>query len=156
MKQKVKVGQLLKVNNIIRAYRNFLSLPAWFSPWKGFRRVFHKLRGTKIGKNVEIGYFVFIDNRYPELIEIEDNATITSNCTILAHDLSMRFIDGTEMVGKVVIKKSAFLGMNTTIMPGVTIGENCIIGCGSIVTTDTEKNSIYVGAPARKIKNLEL
>ena len=154
MKQKAEVGILLKTNKFIRAYRNLILLPAWFSPWKGFRKIFHKLRGTKIGKNVEIGYMVFIDNRYPDLVEIEDDATITSNCTILAHDLSMRLIDGTETVGKVMIKKGAFIGMNSTIMPGVIIGENCIIGCGSVVTKDTEDNCIYIGSPAKLIKKV--
>jgi acetyltransferase-like isoleucine patch superfamily enzyme len=154
MKQKVKVGSLLKISKIVRAYRNLLLFPAWFAPWKGFRKLFHKLRGTIIGKKVEIGYMVFIDNRYPELIEIEDYATITSKCTILAHDLSMRLLDGTETVGKVFIKKGAFIGMNSTIMPGVTIGSNCIIGCGSVVTKDTDDNSIYTGVPAKKIKDI--
>ena len=154
MNQIVPTGSLLKVNKMIRAYRNLLLFPAWFLPWKGFRKVFHKLRGTKVGGNVEIGYMVFIDNRYPELVEIEDDVTITSKCTVLAHDLSMRLIDGTEKVGKVIIKKGAFIGMNSTIMPGVIIGENCIIGCGSIVTKDTEGNSIYIGSPAKFLKKL--
>lgn len=155
MKQKVRVGELLKTNVLIRVYRNILAFPAWFSPWKGFRRAFHKMRGTKIGKNVEIGYFVFIDNRYPELIEIEDNATITSKCTLLAHDLSMRFVDGTETVGKVKIGKGTFIGMNSIILPGVEIGENSIIGCGSIVTKNTKANSLYLGQPAVKISDLK-
>ena len=110
------------------------------------------------GKNF-IGYeaparFCELRLRYPEMIEIQDRATVTSNCTILAHDLSMRYIDNTETVGEVVIGKGAFIGMNTIILPGVVIGENCIIGCGSVVTKDTEPNSIYVGVPAKLIKRL--
>lgn len=154
MKETDKVGKYLKVSKLVRALRNLLCFGAWFAPWKGFRRIFHKLRGTKIGRRVEIGYYVFIDNRYPEFVELEDNVTVTSNCTILTHDLSMRFIDGTETIGKVRIKKGAFIGMNSTIMPGVTIGENCIIGCGSVVTRDTEANSIYAGVPAKKISSI--
>ncbi|MCK5050759.1 MAG: acyltransferase [Candidatus Cloacimonetes bacterium] len=154
MKKKIKVGSMLKVKITKRAFRNLICFSAWFAPWKGLRKFFHKLRGTKIGKKVEIGYYVFIDNRYPEMIEIQDRATVTSNCTILAHDLSMRYIDNTETVGEVVIGKGAFIGMNTIILPGVVIGENCIIGCGSVVTKDTEPNSIYVGVPAKLIKRL--
>ena len=154
MKEKVKVGERLNVSNFVRAYRNILSILAWFAPWKGFRRTFHRLRGTKIGNNVEIGYMVFIDNRYPDLIEIQDNATVTSNCTILAHDLSMRYIDDTEIIGRVIIGKGAFIGMNSSIMPGVEIGENCIIGVNSLVTKNTEANSIYVGAPAKLKRRL--
>lgn len=88
------------------------------------------------------------------ILKFEDNATITSNCTILAHDLSMRLIDGTETLGKVIIKKGAFIGMNSTIMPGVTIGSNCIIGCGSVVTKNTDDNSIYAGVSAKKLKDI--
>lgn len=153
-KQIVKVGTLLKTSNCFRAFKNILNIPAWFMPWKGFRVLFHKLRGTKIGKNVEIGYMVFVDNRYPELIEIKDKATVTSNCTLLAHDLSMRLINETEIIGKVLIKEGAFIGMNSTIMPGVEIGEYCTIGVGSVVTKSTEPYSVYVGAPAKKVKDL--
>jgi acetyltransferase-like isoleucine patch superfamily enzyme len=154
MKQKVKVGEGITVCKLTRAIRNIIGLLAWYMPWKGFRVFFHKLRGTVIKKNVEIGYMVFIDNRRPELITIEDNATITSMCIVLAHDLSMRYIDGTETIGATVIKEGAFIGMNSTIMPGVTIGENCIVACGSVVTKDTEPDSVYGGVPARLIKKI--
>jgi acetyltransferase-like isoleucine patch superfamily enzyme len=154
MKVKVQVGHGLTVSIFKRAIRNLLSIFAWYMPWKRFRAIFHKLRGVKIYKNVEIGYMVFIDNRRPELVTIEENATVTSMCILLAHDLSMRYIDGTEIIGETTIKKGAFIGMNSTIMPGVTIGENCIIACGSVVTKDTESNSIYGGVPAKLIKKI--
>ena len=133
---------------------NFINFYAWFAPWKKFRVFFHRLKGIKIGRNVEIGYMVFLDNRRPMLITIEDNVTITSMCNILTHDLSMRYISGTEIIGVVRICQGAFIGVNSTIMPGVTIGENCIIGCGSVVTKDTEPNYIYAGVPAKKIKRI--
>ena len=154
MKYKVKVGQELKANKLIRAFRNLLGLFAWFMPWKGFRVIFHRLRGTKIGKHVEIGYMVFIDNRFPELVIIHDKATITSMCNILGHDLSYRLIDGTEIIGKTIIEEGAFIGMNSSIMPGVTIGKYSIIAAGSVVTKDTEPYSIYGGVPAKKIKDI--
>jgi maltose O-acetyltransferase len=152
MKEKVPVGKDLNTLIILRAFRNLMCFPAWFLPWKGFRRIFHKLKGVKIGKNVEIGYMVFFDNRRPELLEVEDNATITSMCNILSHDLSYRYIDGIEIIGKTTIKNGAFIGMNSTVMPGITIGENCIIASGSVVTKDTEPNSVYGGVPAKRIK----
>ena len=126
MKKKVLVGSDMNVSLFTRAIRNILSLFAWYSPWKGFRVFFHRLRGTTIGKNVEIGYMVFIDNRRPELVIIENNVTITSMCIILAHDLSTRYIDGMESIGTTTIKEGAFIGMNSTIMPGVTVGKSSI------------------------------
>jgi maltose O-acetyltransferase len=154
-KRVIKLGEL-KPPIYKRLFWNFVNFFAWYLPWKKLRVFNHRLKGVKIGKHVEIGYMVFIDNRRPNMITIEDHATVTSMCNILAHDLSMRYIDGTETIGEVKISKGAFIGMNSTIMPGVTIGENCIIGCGSVVTKDTEANSVYAGAPAKKIKDLEV
>lgn len=45
--------------------------------------------------------------------------------------------------------------MNVTIMPGVTIGSNCIIGCGAVVTKDIPDNSIAVGVPAKVIETID-
>lgn len=50
------------------------------------------------------------------------------------------------------LKKHSFLGTNSIIMPGVTVGEGCVIGAGALVTKDTEPWSIYIGTPAKKIK----
>ena len=154
MKKEIRLGS----NKLFlgkRIFWNFINFHAWFAPWKKLRVLFHRLKGIKIGRNVEIGYMVFLDNRRPELITIEDRATITSMCNILTHDLSMRYINGTEIIGEVRISKSAFIGVNSTIMPGVVIGENCIIGCGSVVTKDTEPNSVYAGVPAKFIRKIK-
>lgn len=137
---------------IKRTVRNILQYPAWFLPWKKLRVAFHRLKGSKIGKNVEIGYMVLMDNRRPELITLEDNVTITTMSVVLAHDFSRRFTEGIEITGHVRIKEGAFIGMNATILPGVTIGRNCIIGSGAVVTKDTEDNSVYGGVPAKRIK----
>ena len=58
------------------------------------------------------------------------------------------------MTKEIVIKKNAWIGARVNILPGVTIGENAIIGTGSIVTKDVPANSIAVGNPARIIRNL--
>jgi galactoside O-acetyltransferase len=59
----------------------------------------------------------------------------------------------TPVRSKIVIGKHAGVGANAVIFPGVNIGEGCIVGAGSVVRHDTEPWSVYVGAPARKIKN---
>lgn len=152
MKRQIKAGQDLKAGPIKRLLRNLFCFPAWFMPHKKLRAIFHKLKGVRIGKGVEIGYMVFTDNRRPELITIEDGATVTSNCTILSHDLSRRRIDDTEIIGEVRIKKDAFIGMNSTIMPGVTIGKKSIVGVNAVVTKDVPDNTTVIGIPARPIK----
>ena len=55
---------------------------------------------------------------------------------------------------EIVIKKNAWIGARVSILPGVTIGENAIVGTGSIVTNDIPANSIAVGNPARVIKSI--
>jgi len=153
MKEKIQIGER-NIPIYKRIFWNLLNFWAWFLPWKKLRVLFHKLKGVKIGEKVEIGYMVFLDNRRPDLITIEKNVTITTYCIILSHDLSRRHLYNEEVIGSVFIKEGAFIGVNSTIMPGVTIGENCIIGAGSVVTEDTSPNSVYVGSPAKKIKEL--
>jgi len=153
MKEVVDVGHGMTVSRFKRLIRNILQLPAWFLPWKGLRRIFHRMKGVNIGKRVEIGYMVLIDNRRPELIVIEDDVTITTMCVVISHDLSRKYNEGKEIVGKVHIRKGAFIGMNTVIMPGVTIGEGAVVAAGSVVTKDVEPKTVYGGVPAKKIRD---
>ena len=155
MKEVIDCGQGMTVSKFTRFWRNCLQIPAWFMPWKRIRTIFHRLKGVRIGKNVEIGYMVLIDNRRPELVTIEDDATITTMCVVIAHDLSRRFSEGKEIIGEVRIKRGAFIGMNSTIMPGVTIGEGAVVAAGSVVTRDVEPFTVVGGVPAKKIRDYQ-
>jgi acetyltransferase-like isoleucine patch superfamily enzyme len=152
MKQTVDKGQGITVSKFTRFWRNCIQIPAWFMPWKRLRTFFHRLKGVHIGKKVEIGYMVLIDNRRPELITIEDNVTITTMCVVISHDLSRHFNEGIEVIGEVRIKRGAFIGMNSTIMPGVTIGEGAVVAAGSLVTQDVEPHTTVGGVPAKMIR----
>ncbi len=55
------------------------------------------------------------------------------------------------MFGRIIIKDNVFIGLNSIILPGVTIGTNVVIGAGSIVTRSIPDNTIVAGNPARKI-----
>jgi len=127
-------------------------LPAWFSPHKKLRVIFHRLRGVKIGKNVEIGFFVYIDNSYPNLVEIRDNVTITMNCIILAHDNSHKYTGRSKesRVSKVIFEESCFVGAGSLVLPGVTIGSRSIVAAGSVVTKNVGSDCIVKGNPANK------
>ena len=128
-------------------------LPAWFSPHKSLRAFFHRLRGVKVGKNVEIGYFCIIGHVHPSWIELKDNATITAMSVILDHDNSRYFTGrGGVKYGKVVVEKGAFIGVHSTIMPGLTIGERAIVGANSLVVSDVEAGTTVVGVPAKVLK----
>jgi len=77
----------------------------------------------------------------------EDFVQIGSHCSIY----SVSTIDGKE--GKVVLKKNCKIGIHSVIMPGVTIGENVVVGAMSFVNQDIPDNCVAAGVPAKVIKN---
>jgi acetyltransferase-like isoleucine patch superfamily enzyme len=60
-----------------------------------------------------------------------------------------------DKFGKVKIGNNVHIGLNTIIMPGVTIGDNVIIGCGAVVTKDIPSNSVAVGVPAKVMESID-
>jgi len=135
---------------------------------------FINLYGCTIGDNVKIGAFV----------EIQKNAFVGNNCKISSHTFicegvtieddvfvghSVAFINDTYprataggqlqteadwKVEKTLVKKGASIGSGATILSKVTIGENAIIGAGSVVTKDVPPNAIVAGSPARLIREI--
>ena len=101
--------------------------------------------------SIFIGEKVMIDTLHPELITIEENATITSGTVILTHYIHS---DGSYTSGRVHIKKNSFIGVNSVICKNITIGENAIIGAGSIITKDIPDNELWAGNPAKFIKRI--
>lgn len=139
--------------------------------------IFHpdlvNLYGCKIGENCKIGAFVEIRKEViignnvkiqahvfiPEGVNIEDGAFIGPHvCFIndkypeaINPDGSLKTQEDWKME-KTFVKKRANIGANATILCGITIGENSIIGAGSVVTKDIPSNVIVVGNPARILK----
>ena len=104
-------------------------------------------------KKTFIGEGVLFDTNYPEDIIIEEGVRVTSRSMIVTH--FMEPSTGTYSRGKVVIKKNAYVGMNTMICKPVTIGEGAIVGAMSVVTKDIPANEVWAGNPARFIKKRE-
>lgn len=103
--------------------------------------------GLNLGYKTDIGAFSYINAQYE--VEIQDYVQIGSHCSIY----SISTIDGKK--GKVTLKKKCCIGCHSTIMPGITVGENSIIGAHSFVNKDIPDNVIAFGVPARIIKKLE-
>ena len=100
----------------------------------------------KLGKNFDIGEFVYVNARYS--IVIKDYVQIGSHCSVYSHST----IDNKQ--GPVILEKNCKIGTHSTIMPNVTIGENSVIAAYSFVTKNVPKNQIWGGIPAKKLKNL--
>ena len=100
-----------------------------------------------LGRGVDIGSFTYINAK--KGVEIGDGAQLGSHCSVY----SISTIDGKE--GAVRIGRNARIGSHSIIMPGVTIGENAIVGALSFVNVDVPPNVMVFGIPVKVIKRLE-
>lgn len=120
------------------------------------------------GKGYEIGEGTFLrdpktftcDSTRVASITIGKNVRFNVNNALIAHDASAKvfrevFNDYLPSNGKIIIGNNVWLARNVTVLKGVTIGDNCIIGIGSTVMTDIPSNSVAVGTPARVICTIE-
>ncbi len=113
-------------------------------------------KGMKVGDNVIISTGVTLDNNFPFLISIGNNCIIAEGTKILTHDATLQsYINGHERGGKVEIKDNCIIGLNSIILPGVTIGPNVLIAAGSVINKDIPPNSCVAGVPARFYSNFD-
>lgn len=114
------------------------------------------------GCNIHIGNNFFANFNLTILDEapvtIGDNVFIGPNISIYTacHPIEPEARNtGVEWAEAVTIGNSVWIGGDATILPGVTIGDNCVIGAGSVVTKDVEPNTVVGGNPARVIKRID-
>lgn len=118
-------------------------------------------RGLTIGEGCEIlnGYELGTE---PYLVSIGNNVRITGGAKIVTHDggcwvLRKKYpeLENCDLFGRVVIGDNCHIGMNAMIMPGVTIGRDCIVGACAVVTHDIPDGTVVAGVPARPICTVE-
>lgn len=105
-----------------------------------------KLKGMDIARSARISVGTHLDKVNPKGIHIGDETYTTSGSIIFTHDFC-RGIHKDTYIGK-----QCFIGANAIIMCGVKIGDNVVVGSGTIVTKDVPSNCIVAGNPARIIK----
>lgn len=127
----------------------------YFNEWRFIKG------GGKIGKNCEI-YSSVVFGIEPYLIEIGNNVRLTQSVKFVTHDGGLWVLRNlyddmkdADKFGKIIIEDNVHIGWNTVIMPGVTIGKNSIIGCGSVVTKSIPENSVAVGVPTKVIESID-
>jgi acetyltransferase-like isoleucine patch superfamily enzyme len=114
-------------------------------------------KNATIGKNCKISSHTFIC----EGVHIEDNVFIGHNVTFINDKYPRATTENGGLqsesdwtVVETTIKKGASIGSSSTILCGLTVGENSIVGAGSVVTKDVAPNTVVAGNPARKLKDL--
>ena len=112
-------------------------------------------RGLKIGTNLTRMSGVIIDPSHCWHIEIGDNVILAPNVHILAHDASTKPFLNYTRIANVKIGSRVFIGAAAIILPGVNIGDDVVIGAGSIVSKDIPNNSLAIGSPAKVICSLD-
>ena len=118
--------------------------------------------GCHVGKNVFVGDSVKVDTGHADLIYIDDYAHITGGCRLLCHQRNLKdYRKGDDAAklpyktGEIHIGKGVMIGMESLIMPGVTIGDGAIVGAYSLVTKDIAAWTIATGRPAKVIKEIQ-
>jgi acetyltransferase-like isoleucine patch superfamily enzyme len=99
----------------------------------------HRARGVTIGRNVWIGYDAVLETAYPELITIEDDATIGIRSIVIAHFKETRGVR---------IEREAFIGPGAIILPGVVVGHGAVVTAGSVVSRSVPAMTVVQGNPA--------
>lgn len=144
----VKLGKNVKIYNFVNIYGCEIGDNTKVGSFVEIRD------SVKIGKNCKIQAFAFL----PQGVILEDEVFIGPHACFV-NDKIPRATTGGRLkeIGKdwkpltTIVKKCASIGANATILGGITIGKNSVVGAGSVVTKDVPPNSIVAGNPAKVI-----
>lgn len=117
---------------------------------------FARSLGVRVGDNVTFyGISRSMFGSEPWMIKIGNNVYITAGTDFITHDggtlILRKEVPDLEWSAPIEIGNEVYIGVRCIILPGVTIGDRCIIGAGSIVSKSVPDNSVYAGVPARFI-----
>lgn len=163
-------GQVGPLTVISKAFANpYRALLASMMNWvifepiapRMFRPFLMRRMGCHVGKNVFVGDHVKIDTGHADMITLEDHAHVAGGTRLLCHQRNLsHYYQGDDyaslgyIIKPIILKKGSLVGMESFVMPGVTVGEGAIVGAGSLVTKDIPSWTIATGRPAKVVKQI--
>lgn len=147
----VRVGENVRIFNFVNAYGCSIGDGSKVGAFVEIQK------GATIGKNCKISSHTFIC----EGVTIEDEVFVGHNVTFI-NDIYPRATTNGQMQTEAdwqclptLVKKGASIGSSATLLCGITVGENAIVGAGSVVTKDVPDNTIVAGNPAKVLRSID-
>ena len=147
----VKLGKDVKIYNFVNLYGCEIGDNTKIGTFVEIQK------GAKIGKNCKISSHTFIC----EGVTIEDNCFIGHNVTFINDAYPRSTNEKGELQSEAdwvcvptLVQKGVSIGSSSTLLCGITIGENAIIGAGAVVTKDVPANTVVAGVPARVLRKV--
>ncbi|MCJ8007687.1 acyltransferase [Lederbergia wuyishanensis] len=136
-----------------KVVRNFIVIQmARYTPFLSFKNwMYRKFLGMKVGEQTSFALMVMLDVMFPEKISVGRNTVIGYNTTILAHEYLIK----EYRLGNVEIGNEVMIGANSTILPGIKIGNNAIVSAGTLVHKDVPEGAFVGGNPMQVIYTKE-
>ncbi|MCY9090147.1 MULTISPECIES: heptaprenylglyceryl phosphate O-acetyltransferase [Bacillus] len=137
----------------LKVVKNFIVIQiARYTPFIGMKNwLYRTFLRMKVGKQTSFALMVMPDIMFPEKISVGTNSIIGYNTTILAHE----YLIQEYRIGKVLIGDEVMIGANTTILPGVEIGNGAIVSAGTLVHKDVPAGAFVGGNPMKIIYTKE-
>ena len=131
-----------------------------FAPRK-MRPYLMRKMGCHVGKGCFIGDHVRVDSGHADMITLEDGVSVAGGTRLLCHqrDFSNYYVgsDYNKLgytIKPIVLKKGCLIGMESFVLPGVTVGEGAIVGAGSLVAKDIPAWTVATGRPAKVVREI--
>lgn len=142
--------QLYKTVSFWKVVKNFLVVQlARYTPSFRFKNwLYRTFLGMEVGEKTAVGLMAMMDVMFPELISIGQNSIIGYNTTILAHE----YLIEEYRLGRVMIGDGVMIGANSTLLPGITIGDGAVVAACSLVNRDVPAGAFVGGNPIRTIR----
>jgi len=145
---------------MIKKIIKYVSIKYYDSSYERRRRYLIK-KGAQIGEGTRIRNISSFSSE-PYLIKVGKDVLFSGEVFMTTHDGGIKvlnslgfFDESNDKMGRIIIGDNCFIGQKSVILPGVTIGNNVIIGAGSVVSKDIPSNTVAAGIPAKVICSIE-